>query len=93
MKLLALFLGAAAALQAALPPLAQSAREINALVSDPHLQELLGSPESIETIVRTEEGYALMTPHYLLRVDVHYLEGKIGPVPFEFTFHIPEQLF
>lgn len=92
MKLWTFFLViTATALQAVLPPLAESAREIKALVSDPKLYELLGSPEIILSILRTETGYAVKTQHYDLQVDVHYLhsEAMAGPARFEFLFHEP----
>jgi len=81
---------ATGALQAVLPPLAQSAREIKALVSDPKLYEILGSPEVIQGIIRTETGYDVQTQHYRLRVDVRYLPSAMpGPAQFEFEFYQP----
>lgn len=75
----------------ALPPLAQSAREIEALVSDPELQKRLGSAEAIEEIRRTDEGYAVLTRSRLLLVQVEHLSSrqKIGPVSFQFRFQEP----
>jgi hypothetical protein len=88
-----LFLGLlfSAGLHGALPPLAQSTREIRALLADPKLQELLGSAEAINQITRTETGYFLMTGKYVLSVDVEYgsTYGIAGPIPFSFTFHAP----
>jgi hypothetical protein len=91
MKKMFLTLMALSAIEGALPPLAQSTREITALVSDPQIQTLLGSAEPIEEIRRTEEGYALFTKSRLLQVEVEYLSNgrKIGPVSFQFHFQEP----
>lgn len=80
-----------AGLHAALPPFAQSTREIRALLADPKLYELLGSAEAIHQITRTETGYFLMTGKYVLSVDVEYgsTHGIAGPIPFTFTFQTP----
>lgn len=85
--LTALFL--TSTLCAALPPLAQSSREIQAILSDPELQKRLGSAEAIDNILRTEKGYVIMTSRHLLRVDVAYTHNQphIGPIPFTLEFH------
>ena len=84
---------AAASLFGALPPLAQSSREIQALLSDSQMQTLLGGAEWVQEIVRTETGYVVMTQNYLLRVDVEYLRaGRPGPVPFQLHFQDPIEL-
>lgn len=88
----ALFLACAISSFAALPPLAQSQREIQALLTDPHLQEGLGSAESIQEVIRTETGYVVMTQNYSMRVDVIYGETtRPGPVPFQLQFHPPQK--
>jgi len=76
---------------AALPPFAQSTKEIKTLLSEPHLQQLLGSAEPIRHIIRTETGYLLVTNQYTLTVDITYgsTHGIAGPVPFSFTYHEP----
>ncbi len=76
---------------AALPPFAQSTKEIQKLLSEPKLYELLGSAEPIQHIIRTETGYFLVTRKYVLSVDMTYgsTHGIAGPVPFSFTFHEP----
>jgi hypothetical protein len=89
---LSLFL-ASSSLFAALPPLAQSSREIQAVLSDSQLQTLLGSAEGVQEIIRTEGGYVVMTQNYLLRVDVEYLSAsRPGPVPFRLHFQEPVEL-
>jgi hypothetical protein len=77
----------------ALPPFAQSVKELKALVSDPRLQELLGSGEEIREIVKTDSGYAVMTRTRFLKVDVEVKSlGHPGPVPFELHFFQPVDL-
>jgi hypothetical protein len=75
----------------ALPPLAQSTRELQAMLSDTRFYDSLGSAEYIQDIQRTEGGYLVTTPRYVMQVDVRYVrnERKIGPVPFELDFHQP----
>ena len=78
---------------AALPPLAQSIREIQTMVGDSELYTRLGSGETIQDIVRTESGYIVRTSHYLLHVDVEYKMAKHpGPTPFQLRFHDPISL-
>ncbi len=78
---------------AALPPLAQSTREIQALLADDRFYNSLGSGERIQEIIRTENGYEVTTQHYTMQVEIRYIRGdqKIcGPVKFEFEFYQPE---
>ncbi len=81
----------AAAGFSALPPLAQSIKEMQAILADSRLYHSLGSPEMIQEFVRTEEGYLITTQHYTLQVNVKYLRGqhRIGPVQFELEFDEP----
>lgn len=75
---------------ASLPPLYQSLRELQALLTSEGLQESLGSGEVIQEIVRTAQGYVVTTQNYHLTVDVQYAHpGKIGPAEFDFQFHPP----
>ena len=72
---------------AALPPLAQSSREIQAILESPQTYNLLGGADPIEQIDRTNTGYLIATKNKQLQVDVHYLRnGKIGPAQFELEF-------
>jgi hypothetical protein len=79
---------------AALPPLAQSTREMQALLSDPHMQGWLGSAEPIQSIIRMQNGYLIMTQNYAMRVDINYggEDRLIGPVPFTLEFSQPVAL-
>lgn len=79
----------------ALPPLAQSTRELKALLADTRLHEFLGSAEQIKEIIRTEKGYLILTQSYAMRIDITYggRDSKIiGPIQFEFDFHEPIDL-
>ncbi len=78
---------------AVLPPLAQSSREIQALLADNHFYESLGSPELIKDIIRNEKGYLVITQNYAMQVDVVYGgNGDMkfaGPAKFTLQFHQP----
>lgn len=73
---------------AALPPLAQSTREIQTLLADSRLYESLGSAELIQQITRTEKGYLIITSNYAMEVDVRYVKNQkwVGPAQLEFQF-------
>jgi hypothetical protein len=80
---------------AALPPLAQSTREMQAVLSDSRFYDTLGSAEVIKELIRTEKGYLVLTQNYAMRVDVKYGGGdqrRIGPVHFELEFQQPVDL-
>lgn len=78
---------------ALLPPLAQSTREIQALITDSHFYESLGSGEAIQEIVRNERGYLVVTRSYAMQIDIEYLHtGKVGPAQFRFTFNEPVRI-
>jgi hypothetical protein len=75
---------------AALPPFAQSAREIDAILTSEQLGNLLGMAQPIEEIKRTEGGYIVVTTGREIIVEIVYKPAKMpGPVPFELKFHSP----
>jgi hypothetical protein len=75
---------------AALPPLAQGNREIQAILQSQETYSLLGGAERIEQIIRTENGYLLITARKELLVEIKYIPtDKIGPAAFELVFHHP----
>lgn len=90
------FICIASASFAALPPLAQSTRELQALLSDSHFYPSLGSAESLKEIIRTEKGFLVLTQHYSMRVDVKYVgrggQTIVGPAHFELEFYPPVDL-
>lgn len=81
---------------AALPPLAQGVRELQALLSDSRFYESLGSAELIKDIIRTETGYLVLTQHYAMRVDLKYGGSNdqkwVGPAQFQLEFQTPVDL-
>jgi hypothetical protein len=85
---LLIFLFAFKTSYAALPPLYQSLKEINAILSDKRLSDELGSSQAITGIKRIKNGYLITTFKYQLKVDVIYVPQKImGPAKFELKFH------
>ena len=79
-----------------LPPLAQSTRELQALLADSRFYESLGSAELVKDIIRTDKGYLVLTQNYAMRVDLKY-EGRgdqkfVGPAQFQLEFHPPIDL-
>lgn len=81
---------ASPAIFAALPPLARSNVEIQAILQSQETYRILGGGERIDQLIRTENGYLLITAHKELLIDVHYLHsGKIGPGEFELLYHTP----
>ncbi|MBS0604181.1 MAG: hypothetical protein JSS60_03975 [Verrucomicrobia bacterium] len=88
--ILAVLILASSSVFAALPPLAQSNREIQAILQSPETYRLLGGADPIDQIIRSENGYLLITRKTELLVDISYLHtGKIGPAEFELHFHSP----
>ena len=81
---------------AVLPPLAQSTRELQALLADSRFYESLGSAEIVKDIIRTEKGYLVLTQNYAMRVDIQYGgsgdQQWIGPAQFQFDFYLPIDL-
>lgn len=89
------FLFLASSSFALLPPLAQSSREIKALLTDAEFYDSLGSPEVVLDISRNDKGYLVVTQHYSMQVDVHYIVADqkfCGPAHFQFEFHRPIDL-
>jgi len=73
-----------------LPPLAQSSRELQAILSDSRTLELLGSAALLHSVVKVKDGYLLMTRDSILQVDVEYLpSSRMGPASFALHFHEP----
>lgn len=83
-------IASASGLFAVLPPLAQSSKEIKAILNDSQLYKDLGSGQVIQEIVRTEDGYVVRTQDYKLDVDVEYQpQSRPGPAQFTLHFHEP----
>lgn len=92
-KIFLFFFISSSALFAALPPLAQSSQELQALLADSELHTQLKNKEIIEAVIRVENGYVVMTQDTLLRVEVEYLpQARPGPKAFRFHFYPPVRL-
>ena len=90
MKKLVLILLTASTLQAALPPLAQSSKELKEILSSPSLYQQLGGGQSIEKILKVEGGYQIYTRQRALYVKVNYLPiQQPGPAKFQLEFSEP----
>ncbi len=92
-KLIFLFLTTTAF--AALPPLAQSTREFQALLSDQRFYDSLGSAEQIKEIIRIKNGFLVLTKNYMMQVGVKYTGADqriMGPIRFELDFQKPINL-
>ena len=75
---------------AALPPLAQSVRELEAILQSDQTYSLLGGASPIVEIDRVADGYIVKTNEQEMQVDVVYLPPEnIGPARFKLVFHTP----
>lgn len=79
---------------AILPPMAQSIREMKAILDDSRLYDSFGAGEVIRQMIRLKEGYLVITNHYEMVVGVRYQRDQrhIGPTPFKLEFHSPRSL-
>jgi hypothetical protein len=67
-----------------LSPFAQSQRELQAILEN---CSTIPTGEMIQSVVRTDGGYVVVTSHYTMQVGVEYFPNKHpGPVPFELHF-------
>jgi hypothetical protein len=95
MKKMIFLLGLITASYAALPPLYQSTREIQAILTDSQLTSKLGSAESILQILKIDGGYLVSTTQHTIKVDVVYKrleDRKVGPAQFELNFQDPHKI-
>lgn len=78
------------AVEAALPPLYQTAAEIKSMMADEQLGQKLQSGEAIMTIQKTDAGYEIVTNQHRLQVEVNYEPAKQpGPAKFKLQFGDP----
>lgn len=78
---------------ASLPPYYQSVREMTAILDSPAVAGKIGSPYSIDSLVRNKNGYQLEVGDCQLNIKVHYLpyqDGMVGPA--EFTIEPGEKV-
>lgn len=75
-------------LNALLPPFYESRKEYLALLNSKELEDKLGSGQMIQSISRTDNGFEIITPKYVLNVNVIYKHTrKIGPAEFQLEFN------
>lgn len=80
----------ASTLFSVLPPLVQSSRELQEILSDPRFFERLGSAALLKEISVVEKGYLFITRDQILQVDIQYQRStRPGPVSFTLHFHEP----
>lgn len=73
----------------ALPPLPQSIKEIEAILSSDFMKSSEMTPETIWQIQKTERGYILETNHFIIPIEIIQLpQENIGPAPFEVQFDL-----
>lgn len=74
---------------AALPPLPQSIREIEAILTDDFLKSPEMTAETIWQIQKTDTGYILETTNFIIPINMIPLPPKnIGPAQFDMQFDI-----
>ena len=77
-------------LEAALPPLAQSKREIEAILSSRDLGNFVPNSDVIVQIVKTPSGYLIITNNRIVPVSIRYVgRDSLGPARFTVWFHKP----
>lgn len=92
--LVLLFLTIGSKVFAALPPFAQSKKEIESILTSTELAYLIPSGEAIEEIRKTPGGYLIITREKIIPISVKYLPAQnIGPARYELIFHDPIELF
>lgn len=77
-------------LSAALPPFAQSVRELDAILNGEEIKNYVPVGDMILQITRTPPGYILITNKRIVLIDVIYCpDSGIGPVKFKLIFKGP----
>jgi hypothetical protein len=88
--ILAMFASPAFAL---LSPLNESLVELQALLKDPAMTAKLKTSETIQEIVKVEQGYLVITDNYQMQVDLTYQPmNRPGPQKFTLKFQDPVPL-
>lgn len=88
-----LFLLTAQSAFALLPPLHQSVKEIETILSSEDLTQGLPPSQTIHSIVAYDTGYVVSTQEYQIVVEVRKQpQERPGPAQFELIFHEPTKL-
>ena len=79
--------------EAALPPLYQTSKEIKDILGNPEFDQKLHSGEVIESIQKNDKGYLVSTNYNTLQVNIIYQKTeRIGPAAFTLQFEEPVPL-
>ena len=74
---------------AALPPMPESLREIEAILSHEFLKSPEMTAETIWQIQKTETGFILETTHFIIPIEIISLpKENLGPAPLEVQFDV-----
>lgn len=75
---------------AILAPLHESIVEIETILKDQRFAKSFKPSESIQEIMKTENGYLIVTDNYQMDVELTYLpSNRPGPQKFELNFRSP----
>jgi hypothetical protein len=76
MKLIAILSILAMPLCAALPPFAEAKREVKAILESEELAEFIPYSDCLEQIIKTENGYRIITNKREVEATIHYEENS-----------------
>jgi hypothetical protein len=72
---------------AALPPMAQSSKELQAVLRSDFLRSEEMTAEAIVKIEKTDEGFIMETTHFIIPILIHYVpRDGAGPSLFDVEF-------
>ena len=75
-------------LESALPPFAESKREIEAILSHQEITQYIPSGDTIIQIVKTSSGYLIITNYRIVPVSIrHVARQNLGPARLTVQFH------
>lgn len=80
-------------MEAILPPLYQTSKELRALLEPERLGKALPDGEPILEIRKNKDGFEIVTPRYHVQANVIYKQtGRPGPAQFEIQFADAEKV-
>ena len=72
----------------ALSPFYQSTKEIESILTSPKLAKKLSSYDKIQNIIKSKDGYLIITQNNFLKVDLVPIPSKmVGPVKYKIIFY------
>lgn len=88
MKKILAFLALSSSCYAVLPPAWEGVREIKMILEDKELKDYLESGDVIDSISKTDKGWAIRTNHGTIEIEVQRLpQNTPGPAQFELKFN------